>query len=202
MTTSLETPDTGIRRRRGRPRDPNLDRRILHAARHVLAERGFTGTSMDEIARTAGVGKDTLYRRWSNKEDLLLQVLRLIAEEGVNAPVDEADPGLALFRFLQEIVRVNVESNFGQIVAGLVGESSRNPDLAAAFHRFWAERRVAAADFVQPIIGADADEVALERALDRVLGPLYYRLLLTGAEISDPDLWELVLSLPWNHEES
>ena len=32
------------------------------AARAVLARRGFTGTSMDEIARTAGVGKDTLYR--------------------------------------------------------------------------------------------------------------------------------------------
>ena len=123
------TTTTSVRPRRGRPRDPAADRAILESARAVLARRGFTGTSMDEIARTAGVGKDTLYRRWKSKEQLVQHVLTVLAAEHVPVPADD-DPRYALFVFLQDIVRLNTESDFGAILAGIVGESASNPDLA------------------------------------------------------------------------
>lgn len=48
----------------GRPRNPAVERRILDAAAQLLDERGLSATSIEAIARKAGVGKTTIYRRW------------------------------------------------------------------------------------------------------------------------------------------
>jgi AcrR family transcriptional regulator len=45
-------------------------KRILSAARAVLAERGVDGTSMDAVACAAGVGKGTLFRRFGDRAGL------------------------------------------------------------------------------------------------------------------------------------
>ena len=188
--------DTG-QARRGRPRDPRRGRAILDAARIVLAERGYTGASMESIAHTAGVGKDTLYRRWDSKEQLVQHVLTVLADEGIPERSPDDDPRVALFLFLQDIVRLNTESDFGAIVAGVVGECTRNPELAAGFRAFWADRRRFAVDHVRRIVGDDAREHDVERLVDVVVAPIYYRLLLSGDAITDQYLWELVMTIPW-----
>ena len=188
------------KKQRGRPRDPAADQAILDAARDVLARKGFTGTSMDEIARRAGVGKDTLYRRWSSKEDLVLHLLKLIAEETVKAPQLD-DPRYALFLFLQAIRKVNLDTDLGPLIAGIVGESARNERLAAGFRDFWRERRSIPAAMVQRIAPSTATDQEIEVMLDHILGPIYYRLLLTGAPVDDEYLWDLIATIPWSPEE-
>ncbi len=183
--------------RRGRPRDASRDRAILDAARTVLAARGFTGASMDAIAQTAGVGKDTLYRRWSSKEQLVLQLLTSLADEGIPTRLPDPDPRFSLFMFLQDVVRLNTRSDFGAVVAGVIGESARNPQLSEVFHSFWAERRRFAGELVRQVVGPTASAQQIGRHVDQVVGPIYYRLLLSGNEISDEFLWDLVATLPW-----
>jgi AcrR family transcriptional regulator len=56
----------------GRPRDPQIERRALQAARDLLAERGYAGVTFDEVAKRAGVGKSSLYLRWAEKADLVV----------------------------------------------------------------------------------------------------------------------------------
>ena len=155
--------------RRGRPRDPAVDRAIVESAREVFARRGFTGASMDEIARTAGVGKDTLYRRWKSKELLVQHVLTVLAAENVPVPLDD-DPRYALYVFLQDIVRLNTRSDFGAILAGIVGESARNPELATAFHQFWSERRSIAADLVRRIVDPDTPDRGIDHGTKKGIG--------------------------------
>ena len=189
---SLDEPTT----QRGRPRDPSRDRAILEAARSVLAERGFTGASMEAIAHTAGVGKDTVYRRWSSKEDLVGRLLTVLADEGVRARSLDEDPRFALFLFLQDVVRLNTESDFGAIVAGVVGESARNAELATRFQEFWAARRQVARDLVLDTVGPITSSEA-EPIVDHLVGPIYYRLLLSGDPVTDEYLWDLVMTIPW-----
>jgi len=55
----------------GRPRDPGVDRRITQAALDLFADAGWAGFSMEAVARRAGVGKASLYLRWTTKEALL-----------------------------------------------------------------------------------------------------------------------------------
>ncbi len=59
----------------GRPRDPAVDRRIAQAALDLFADAGWAGFAMEAVARRAGVGKASLYLRWSTKEALLTDAL-------------------------------------------------------------------------------------------------------------------------------
>jgi AcrR family transcriptional regulator len=61
----------------GRPRDPEVDRRIAQAALDLYADGGWAGFSMEAVARRAGVGKASLYLRWNSKEALLTDALTL-----------------------------------------------------------------------------------------------------------------------------
>ncbi|MCW2583392.1 MAG: hypothetical protein JWQ53_2182 [Klenkia sp.] len=73
----------------GRPRDPGLDVAIRAAAIELLGEGGLDACALDEVARRAGVGKATIYRRWPSKEALVLDAVR----NATTLPVPEGDRG-------------------------------------------------------------------------------------------------------------
>ena len=68
-------PNQTERPTRGRPRKAGAEERILEAALEEYGERGWAGFTMDAVARRAGVGKSTVYLRWSNKDDLLTEAV-------------------------------------------------------------------------------------------------------------------------------
>ena len=72
--------------RRGRPRDPHIEARILEATLSVYGLYGWAGFNFEGVAREAKVGKDALYRRWSSAEVLLAEAVRSrsIAIERIN----------------------------------------------------------------------------------------------------------------------
>jgi AcrR family transcriptional regulator len=57
--------------RRGRPKDPHIEDKVLRAAAQLYGRLGWAGFSFDAVAREAGVGKSTLYARWRRASDLL-----------------------------------------------------------------------------------------------------------------------------------
>ena len=67
----------GPARRPGRPRSEQVEDAILDAAINLLSQGvSYDGLSIEQIASTAGVGKAAIYRRWANKEALVLATLR------------------------------------------------------------------------------------------------------------------------------
>lgn len=58
---------------RGRPRDPEIEGRVFDAAMALYAEVGWAGFTFEAVARSSGVGKASLYRRWPRRGDLLRQ---------------------------------------------------------------------------------------------------------------------------------
>jgi AcrR family transcriptional regulator len=71
MEIAMSAPPTAP----GRPRDPEVDRRIAQAALDVFGDAGWAGFAMEAVSKRAGVGKASLYLRWSNKEALLTDAL-------------------------------------------------------------------------------------------------------------------------------
>jgi len=67
VQTSWEEPPE-----RGRPRRSGADEAILEASRQLMFEHGYAGFSMDEVARRAGVGRQSVYRRWPSKAALVV----------------------------------------------------------------------------------------------------------------------------------
>lgn len=81
--TSDRRPERG-----GRPRDPEVDRRVEEAALTVFAHQGWAGFSIEAVAREAGVGKASVYLRWSSKEELLTDAVAHAFD-----PIAEIDTG-------------------------------------------------------------------------------------------------------------
>ncbi len=80
------SPVPDVRRKRGRPRDPEADGRILAAASSLILLRGFDSMTVDEVASNAGVGKATVYRRWSRKEDLAVAAMEQLYRDEMPTP--------------------------------------------------------------------------------------------------------------------
>jgi AcrR family transcriptional regulator len=59
----------------GRKRDHSRDGVIVQAALDVLAEVGYAGMTVDMVAARAKAGKATVYRRWSSKEEMVLDAV-------------------------------------------------------------------------------------------------------------------------------
>ena len=83
MPTTDATP--APRGRAPHRRDENARIAVLHAADDLLVERGFGGVTVEGIAARAGVAKQTIYRWWPSKVDILLDTL-----------IDDASRGLAI----------------------------------------------------------------------------------------------------------
>jgi AcrR family transcriptional regulator len=57
-----------------RPRNPHLDTQILHATRRLLERDGAEHLTMDAIAVEANVSKPAIYRRYANKDEIVLSL--------------------------------------------------------------------------------------------------------------------------------
>lgn len=100
---SSDVSIAGAAPRRGRPRSAESERAILQAALDLLAEgQGPATISITAIARAAGAGKDTIYRRWKSKDDLLVDALASQVGEVTVGP----DAGLreAMVELLAEMI--------------------------------------------------------------------------------------------------
>jgi AcrR family transcriptional regulator len=129
--SGIETP-----RRRGRPRRAAARPEIIEATLELLAERGFQAATMDAIADRAGVSKNTIYRRWASKEELVADAIHDLSPQ-VEAPEGEGVHAILLHQ-VQEVSRLFADPLLGRILPGLLGELHRNPEFAHA----WGERAV------------------------------------------------------------
>jgi AcrR family transcriptional regulator len=77
-STYPEAPRTG---RTGRPRSAEADAAILEATRDSLVELGWSKLTMGDVATRAGVAKTTLYRRWANKNELVVDAVAVLFDE-------------------------------------------------------------------------------------------------------------------------
>jgi AcrR family transcriptional regulator len=83
-------------RRQGSRRDPAIDEAVLAATRALLIERGYSATTIDLIAATAGVSRPAVYRRWSSKAQLVHEAV--FPDLGPEPPHDD---------FIAEISRLS-----------------------------------------------------------------------------------------------
>lgn len=65
----------------GRPRSAQADEAILDATRAALVALGWGKLTMSDVAARAGVAKTTLYRRWANKHDLVVDAVAVLFDE-------------------------------------------------------------------------------------------------------------------------
>jgi AcrR family transcriptional regulator len=171
-STVLEPP------RRGRPRDAAAGDAIIEATLAVLAERGYQAATMDAIAAEAGVGKNTIYRRWASKEELVADAIDAL---GTELATEDGDARTVLLELIRDLGSTFADPRVGRILPGVLGELPRNPTLAHVYaDRVVRPRRQAIVELLERAsergeLRPDAD---LDQVADLLVGPPFLRFLL------------------------
>jgi AcrR family transcriptional regulator len=116
---------------RGRPRDTDVDQRILAATFRQLVDVGYGALSIEAVAAQAGVAKTTIYRRHPTKAELVIAALSV--EVPFNPPPADLGAREALDRFVHQAIAMLVESGAIRILGSLLVEEAREPGILEAF---------------------------------------------------------------------
>lgn len=178
--------DDGVERP-GKPpgRGPKVRGAVLSATLSELTQTGYAALTVENIARRAGVHKTTVYRRWSDRENLVADAVTELA--GTRVPFPDSDDISADLRSLARSLVRFLASPLGQAVtAVMLSDAGRIPEVASAQRRRFEDRYRQAEPVVARAIargelppGTDPAEVV--RA---VLAPIYLRVLVTSEPIS------------------
>src|SRR5262249_28284054 len=139
---------------------------VLHAADGLLVEKGFAGLTIEGIAASAGVAKQTIYRWWDSKTDILLDALLEDAAEALT-PVDSGDLARDLRVHLRRLAAFLTRSDAGAVFRALIGHAQHDPAFATALRTRYLDQQ------------RRRDSLPLERAVTR--GDLAADLDLTAA---------------------
>jgi AcrR family transcriptional regulator len=171
-------------RPRGRPRSAAARKAILDAAYDELQERGYAALTIEGIAGRAGVGKQTIYRWWPSKADVVLDALLDLVSTRIIVP-DKGSLAEDLIAFLRATFRQRGQR---PVLVGLMAQAVLDPVFATQFRdRFLFSRREALRGILQRAVerGEVAAELDLELLIDVVYGVLWYRLLLDHGPITE-----------------
>jgi AcrR family transcriptional regulator len=170
----------------GRPRSAEADTAILQSTLELLADEGLRGLSFERVAARAHVGKATVYRRFRSKGELAAAALRLIELE---APpkVDTRSARGDLVELTRLRVAAAAETRWNLLAPRLLIESAGDPELHALVRRILIDpARAAVARILRR--GVNRGELPpglyLELATDVLIGPLVYRVLIDGGDVS------------------
>lgn len=173
--------------RRGRPLDAEKHRQILAAATQIFLARGFAGTSMDLVARRAGVSKVTVYTHFHNKEALFGAIIHGLAAELVarieEMAVGDMAPGAALRQFGRRYLELALAESSVALHRTVVAEAARLPRLGRLIYDCGPSQVVRAlARFLasSKALRLANPALAAEQFLGMVLGHAQLRLLLSG----------------------
>jgi AcrR family transcriptional regulator len=171
----------------GRPRSEASRQAILAAALALAGEVGYAALTVEGIAARAGVGKQTIYRWWPSKADVLLEAGAVKAE--LHVPVtDHGSYRADLRAFLEASYAIGNHPRFADLLRALMAEAQLDQDFWARFRAAFLERR------------RDALAVITDRARERgdlpaspdpatvadiVFGTIWYRILATRRPLDD-----------------
>ncbi len=182
--------ETTRRPHTGRKRNDAARESILEAAMRLLVRADGEPVTVDTLAREAGVGKQTIYRWWGSKGEVLLEAMTRHAQLEVPVP----DTG-SLRHDLEGLLAATFTGANGSPTAALLrtlaAEAAANPHVADLLRSFTAARR----EVLREVLdrgrerGELAEDADLDLIVDQVYGLLWYRLLL-GHRTFEPDAAE------------
>lgn len=189
-TASKATKTSGTRRRNSRSH-----KAIIDATVKLLGSSGYVDFSIEKVAQEAGVGKQTIYRWWDSRADLVLEVWR----DRLLPPLPDYDAATplvtylenSLFAFGKQIGRTDCR----QAAICVLAEAHRNPKLyqrmadAVYLPRIALIKKAFKQAQGQKLFSADAD---IDVAIDALYGAVWYKVLIRFEKVSRPYIKNLV----------
>ena len=151
---------------------------VLAAAIDLLAERGYSGFSIEGIVERTGIAKTTLYRHWRTREDLLAAVIAEL--DGATTLPDTGSVRQDLHDLLARRVQAARTPRWERCMPALVEASARHAELAAMVARLTAQALGQVETLLRRGIerGELRPDVDPQLAASALMGPVVFRRLL------------------------
>lgn len=175
---------------RGRKRSEQTRLAILTAAYELTTEVGYQDLTIEGIAARAGAGKQTVYRWWSTKADVLLEALALKADLKVSV-ADQGSFAADLGVFLRDSAVLLEHPGVVPVLRSLMSEAQRDPDFRRRFQEGFLRKRRAAMETLVARASERGDKpghLSADLSADLVFGLIWYRVLATEPVLTDHDV--------------
>jgi len=181
----------------GRKRSEESRLAILTAAFEILGEVGYAGLTIEGIAARSGAGKQTVYRWWPSKADVLLDALATKADLHVPVP-DEGSYAADLRVFLTASFALGRKQQVVDALRALMAHAQIDAEFGQRFRASFLQRRRDALGAILDRARARGDlppGLSPGTVTDIVFGVVWYRLLATGQSLDSRLVDELVATL-------
>jgi AcrR family transcriptional regulator len=170
--------------------DPNVDPRVartratvLGAAIDLLAERGYSGFSVEGVVERSGVAKTTLYRHWPTRDDLLTAAIAKLDGTGLDGAGPLPDTGSVrqdLLDLQARRVQAARTPQWERCMPALVEAAAHQPELAAMIARLTSQILVQIETLLRRGIerGELRHDLDPQLAASALIGPIVFRRLL------------------------
>lgn len=175
--------------RRGRPRSEASHRAVLVAAAELLEEMPYEDITVEGIAAAAGVGKQTIYRWWSNKSAVVLEAFLAGHIDSNFAPIpDTGDLRADLTSWMAEAIRVGLSDNALAIARSLLSAMLHSGDRAGQLvedYRVWDRGVLAERIRAEVSAGRVRADVDPDIAAAALIDPVILRIIAEGEPDQD-----------------
>jgi AcrR family transcriptional regulator len=180
------SPDAPDRTRPGRPRSEQSRTAVLRATSDLLHEVGLRAMTTEEIAGRSGASKATIYKWWPNKYAVAVEAF--LTEIMAESPDPDTGSAHEDFRGVLRGLMHFYTGPSGRVFAQLVGQGQSDPLVQTELreHLVTPRRELARVIWDRGVqrgeLRADVDP---DVAVDLVIGPALYRLLIGHAPLDD-----------------
>ena len=181
-------------KQRGRPRNAHADTAILEAARDLMTAEGYERMTIEAIAARAGVGKQTVYRRWPSKAAIVAEAV-MAGHLGIRAeaPPQTGDAAADLSNWLGQFFRQLGEPAAIAVIRGLAAAATDGgPDAEKLYERFTGPSR----EQMLELLRAGVERILTDAGHEVVASVADASNLLDLVEETAPDLVIVDVRMP------
>lgn len=154
----------------GRPKDPTVNKKIYQEINRLLETTHFKDMTIDQIAENTSVSKATIYRRWRDKESMIVDMFvdqSRIIEPEFDTVFDN------LYDFLIKIMNI-YKTPLGSAVIEILISNQQTE----AKNKFMKEYFELNRSILKSIISKDIDEADQDLFIDIIFSPIYFNILI------------------------
>src|SRR5215218_4201402 len=158
---------------------------VLDATVAELIAHGYAGLTVEGVAARAGVNRTTLYRRWGDRNSLIVDAIETFGAAEVEVP-DSGDIDEDLRLWARSILATLTGSVSGALIRAVFGGAGDSPQVQELRQRFWLTRSA----LIMPMVSRAVERGQLpagtdpEEVIRHVGAPLYYRLLVLAEPLT------------------
>ena len=188
-----QTPPEPAKKKPGRPPSQTARHAVLDAAYRILMDEGLARLTIERVAAEAGVGKPTIYRTWTNAQDLAMAAFMARPDAEFAAPRAKSARA-AWAAHVASVIRT-LATNRGRQITLTMASADPNSELAKAFrNQVILKSREAGRRLIELAVkgGEMRAPADVETVLDMVYGPLFFRLLAGHLPLSPAFATQLI----------